>query len=274
MHVSIPSFAPRSRRTHRALILTVGLGATLACVTKEQPPADTGPLTAKVSVLDSVTTLGTNPLGDSARILSVIPESDGEAIALILSDPAQGVSAALMLAERRRGGVHLVWPDSVDVAWWPASHQLAFRTATGHGSRVVVDVHAAALEAIEPEIPDVAIPGAPSTVDSRAGALIDSVLNARATGGADLRFRALSVVSGSSGFVAVYAATTDAGGRQWNPRWVIADSSYRHAVPIDSITGPVTELPAVAGWTGGNRFLYAKGRMILEATVRGATMAR
>lgn len=258
---------------HRALIL-LGLGAALACTSKEPPAADAGPLSATVTVIDSVTTLGTNPLGDSARILSVTPESDGEAIAIVLSDPAQGVSGALMLAERRRGGVHLVWPDSVDVVWWPSSHQLAFRTATGRGSRVVVDVHSASLDAIEREIPDVAIPGAPSTVDGRAGALIDSVLNARIAGATDLRFKALSVVPSSSGFVAVYAATTDARGRSWNPRWVITDSTYRHAVPIDSITGPVSELPAIAGWTGGNRFLYAKGRTILEAAVRGATMPR
>ena len=274
MHVSTPSFDTRPRLRPRAFLLALAAGAALACTTTERRPPDIGPLSATVSVLDSVATLGTNPLGDSARILSVIPEPDGEAIALILNDPSQGVSSALLLAERRRGGVHLVWPDSVDVAWWPGPHQLAFRTATGRGSRVVVDVHSAALEAIEREIPDVAIPGAPSTVDARAAALIDSVLNGRVAARTDLRFRALSAVPSSTGLVALYAATTDATGRRWNPQWVIADSTYRHALPIDSITGPVSELPATAGWTGGNRFLYAKGRMILEAAVRGATTPR
>ena len=248
--------------------------AALSCTSKESPSANTGPLTATVSTLDSAATLGANPLGDSARILSVVPEEDGEAIAVVLSDPAQQVSAALLLAERRRGGMHLVWPDSVDVAWWPATHQLAFRTATGRGSRVVVDVHSATLEAIEREIPDVAIPGTPSSLDGRAGAIVDSLLNGPTTAGAGLRFQALSAVPSRSGLVAVYAATTDASGRRWNPRWVITDSAYRNAVSIDSITGPAAELPATGGWIRGNRFVYAKGRTILEAAVRGSTMRR
>lgn len=274
MHVRTPSSDARADSRRRAFAVGLAISAALGCTAREQRPPDIGPLSATVSVLDSVTTLGTNPLGDSARILSVIPESDGEAIALIVSDPSQDVHSALLLAERRRGAVHLVWPDSVDVAWWPTSHQLAFRSATGRGSRVVVDVHSATLDAIEREIPDVAIPGAPSTMDARAVALVDSLLNGRVASRTDLRFRVLSSVPSSSGLVALYAATTDAGGRRWNPRWVIADSTYRHALAIDSITGPVSELPSTAGWTSGNRFLYAKGRMILEAAVRGATSPR
>ena len=254
----------------RIAAFLVVVSVLTACERAERPrPA--GAVEASVRERVALENLGDTPLTDSAAIVSLAAESDGEAVALVVRDPGAGVSAALALDDARRG-VQLLWPDSVNSVWWlDTAHQLAFTARTGRGTRVVVDVHAAALESIERDVPLARTSPTGDSIPAGAVALIDSMYNLRVAGRTDvLRFAPVATIAAPrSATVALYVAAVDAGGTRWNPRWIVADSAWKSVAVIDSITGPASAMPrSAAGWTDEGRFLYAKGRVVYEARVR------
>lgn len=267
MTVRRPSPNSRAAGSRRALAAALlAAGCTLA--EREQTAKDAGVPDVSVQSRVTITHLGSTPVSDSATISAVVPEADGEAIAVIVSDPLNAVRGALVLVDGRRGGTPLVWPDSVRTVWWSGAHELAFTTATGSGARVVVDVHSAALEAIvRAAAIDTQAPPS-SVVPPRARTLVDSLLNApMAGGGTVLRFAPLAVVPSPDGrWIATWVASSGGGAAESNPRWLIADGDWRRAVIVDSVSGPAREMPrGAAGWTRDGRFVFAKGLTLHEA---------
>ncbi len=137
----------------------------------------------RVAVVDRVTlrVIGSDTLSDSARVLAVYAEPDGDDIAFLFEDPAKGITSGLGLIDRAHNDIHLIWPDSVVQVAWPAAHRLAFRSLMGKGVLEVGNVHADTVRAIAILGDTLAIARssvqlpADLTVRARATALLDSI---------------------------------------------------------------------------------------------------
>lgn len=222
--------------------------------------------------------IGRDTLSETARVLSLLPEADGDAIVFTFSDSARGVTSGLGIVDRRLGTPQLLWPDSVSRAWWIAPHSLAFATHTGTGVRVVVDVHAGELEVVtrgaDSGLTASSTGGAAAdTIEARAHAtrFIDS-LRMQPGGQSDrsqLRYQVIALHTAPGGEMgAFYAAASDSTGARTNPGWYFLDYRSGQVLPIDEVTGPLTELPESAGaWSESARFVYVKGRQIHEVQV-------
>ena len=221
--------------------------------------------------------IGGDTLSAAAEFLSLLPEGDGDAIVFTFADSARGVTSGLGIIDRRLSSAQLLWPDSVTRAWWIGPHSLAFATRTGTGVRVVVDVHAGELEVITrgADSGTAARPaaGGSDTIEARARAtrFLDS-LRMQPGGQADgsqLRYQVLALHSAPGRSMgAFYSAASDSSGARTNPAWYFLDYESGQVLPIDEVTGPVSELPrSAAAWSEDGRFVYVKGRQIHEARV-------
>lgn len=223
--------------------------------------------------------IGRDTLSEAARVLTLLPEADGDAIVFTFSDSARGVSSGLGIVDRRLGTPQLLWPDSVSRAWWIAPHSLAFATHTGTGVRVVVDVHAGELEVVTRGADSGTTAsraegtGVPDTIAARAHAtrFIDS-LRMQPGGQSDrsqLRYQVIALHTAPGGEMgAFYTAASDTTGVRTNPAWYFLDYRSGQVLPIDEVTGPLTELPeSAAAWSESARFVYVKGRQIHEVQV-------
>ena len=231
--------------------------------------------TAVAEPIATITAVGADTLSDSARVLQLEPEPDGRSIAFVFADPAKGVSRALALAQiTGTHSVQLVWPDSVLSVWWASPHQLSFTAGTGKGVRVVVDAHAAQLEALEtsdagsrrtasgrPELDDTS-----GDALARAQKFIDS-LRVQPEGTPQrsaLRYRADTVLlAPGDSLAAAHVSAIDARGSRSNPAWYVLHLPSGQVQPIDSLIGQSSDLAPTAGkWGPDGVFYYAKGRSI------------
>jgi hypothetical protein len=217
--------------------------------------------------------IGQDTLSDSARIVRLVPEPDGDAVAIIFADPSRPVTAGLALIDRARPTAQLLWPDSVTNVWWSAPHRVAFSTRTGKGVRAVVDVHKAALEVIE--LSDTAPRPGPVARNAdallRATAYIDSV-HVQPTGRPQrsaLKYSVDRIIpSPDGGLAAVYVIARDSSGSPMNPAWYVMDLPSGFMVGIDQITGAASELPPeTGGWGSNGHFFFAKGRSVWESDI-------
>lgn len=224
----------------------------------------------------SMRIIGTDTLSDSAHIIAVAPEPDGDAIAFTFADAARGMSAGLGILERRRQLPQVLWPDSVGGAWWSGPHELTFVAATGtRWARIVVDVHAESLHTLDRDPSSIQRPQAsePSpVVRARATAFIDS-LHVQPIGQpqqSQLQYVVTTVLIAPRDSVgAFHVIARGAGGERVNPAWYAIDLRSGTVQSIDSIVGPAEIMPeGAAAWVNGERFIYAKGSTLHEASVR------
>lgn len=221
--------------------------------------------------------IGSDTLSEAARFLSLLPEADGEAIVFTFSDSVRGVTSGLGIVDRQSPSPQLLWPDSVTRAWWVGPHSVAFATHTGDGVRVVVDVHAGELE-VATRGADSGTTGTPvttagDTVEARARATryVDS-LRLQPAGRAErsqLHYQVTTLrPAPRRAWAAFYVVARDSSGSRSNPGWYFLDYQSGQVLPIDEVTGPVTELPeTTAAWSEDGRFVYVKGRQIHEARI-------
>ena len=246
---------------------------------EDAEPSVASGLATTTSPLVTISIVGIDTLSDSAWIHRLQPEPDGGSVAFLFADPMKGVSRGLGLVETSgTPGPHLVWPDSVNSFWWSGAHQLSFNAGTGQGVRVVVDAHAAQLEALQmtgsnARLPNSSSAGPPSAAAlSRAQAFIDSIrVQPEGTPqGSTLRYRADSIIlAPGDTFAAVHVFASDGRGTTVNPAWYLAHLPSGHMQPIDSLTGRSTGLLSSAGqWGRDGAFYYAKERSIWRAQPR------
>ena len=262
------------RSALRGLVLLLA-----ACAREARDLPDTS--TTAVS-LRAVTTqrsafqvVGSDTLSDSARVLEIHPEQDGDALVTLFTDPGRRVSSGLAIVDRKMAAPQLIWPDSVTTVWWTGSHTLAFSTNTGTGIRLVVDVHAPELHVADTNATILTRPASEIPVDSgmmqRARTYTDSVRGQ--IGGTPqtsaLAYTVTRLVKSPDGRLGAFHTTArDAGGRTTNPAWYVLDRESGAVTLIDQITGPATELPGTAGqWSQVGSFFYAKGRALWEAEI-------
>jgi hypothetical protein len=259
----------------------VGLLAVLAACMKDgnetKSSRATG-LAVTTSSLAVVGIVGMDTLSDSASIHRLQPEPDGGSVAFLFADPAKGITRGLGLVNLSgTPAAHLAWPDSVRSFWWSGAHQLSFMAGTGRGVHVVLDAHAAQLEALEAT--DARLPPANTRVTdgrnaaalSRAQAFIDSV---RVQPGgtpqeSTLRYQADSIIIAPGDTFAAVHVSAGSKGATANPAWYIIHLPSGHIQAVDSLTGTSSGLPAVAGeWAANGTFYYAKERSIWRAQPR------
>ncbi len=257
--------------------LTLAAGACTSDDAAEQPATGRSVFSLSTERRAELGAIGGDTLSETARFLSLLPEADGDAIVFTFADSARRVTSGLGIIDRRLSTAQLLWPDSVTRAWWIGPHSLAFATQTGAGVRVVVDVHAAELEVITRGADSGVTGSAPrvagDTVEARARATryLDS-LRLQPGGQADrsqLRYQALSLHTAPGGEIgAFYASASDSAGARTNPAWYFIDYRSGQVLPIDEVTGPISELPeGAAAWSEDRRFIYVKGRQIHEARI-------
>lgn len=263
----------------RRLIPLLLLPLFAAC--PEQREADR-PVPSPTTELEAPTTLrvvaqqiGEATLSDSARIEQIFPEPDGDAVAFLIADPGQRVQAGLAIHDGRMESAQLLWPNGVTDAWWTGDHTLAFTTSTGRGAFIVVNVHAAALEAIES--PDIRAERPQPTTGDRQEDLrglaqrrIDSlhIQRGEIPGEGPTHTVVQLIESPTDPVSAFYVISRDAGGSGFNPAWWVLDNETGAIGEVDSVTGPEEELPRrAAAWTREGRFVYAKGLGIYETRV-------
>ena len=253
-----------------------------ACVNDGQDarsPTATG-LAVTTSSLAVISIVGMDTLSDSASIHHLQPEPDGGSVAFLFGDPAKAITRALgLVSASGTPAAQLAWPDSVNTLWWSGPHQLSFTAGTGKGVRVVVDAHAAQLEALE--VSDsrqssslAIIPRSDRNAAglARAQAFIDS-LRVQPGGTPQesaLRYRADSIlIAPGDTFAAVHVSARNNQGVTANPAWYVTHLPSGHTQAVDSLTGTSSGLPASAGqWGADGRFYYAKERSIWRAEPR------
>ena len=264
------------------LLIPAFLASVSACSdTRESrsPATPTTALTTHTTQRASFQIVGADTLSDSARILRVLPEQDGDGVIALFADPARRVSSGLAIIDARMTHPQLLWPDSATNVWWTGPHTLAFTTATGRGIRLVGDVHAATLKIADTTDTGIGSPPRTMEIDSsvskRARAYTDSVhlQPAGSPRGSALTYSVARVASSPDGSMAAFhSAARDSLGVLTNPAWFILDRSSGTVTLIDQITGPVAELPKEAGeWSGNSSFFYAKGKTIWEAEIQRTT---
>jgi hypothetical protein len=243
------------------------------------PAAGVTALTTHTTQRAAFEIVGADTLSDSARILRILPEPDGDGIVAMFAEPARRVSAGLGIIDRRMAHPQLLWPDSVTDVWWVSSHTLAFATTTGQGIRLVADVHAATLTIADTSDSRLARPAFTVSVDStvaqRARAYVDSV-HVQPGGTpttSTLAYSVSHVVPSPDGtLIAFHVQARDPSGVLTNPAWYVLDRSSGTATALDRVTGVATELPAEAGaWSTNKSFFYAKGRAVWEAEIERIT---
>ena len=267
----------QSEITMRPVPLIAAVSLATGCIGNESDTnrRTASKFTAAVEPITTIGVIGADTLSDSARIHQLEPEPDGRSIAFLFADPAKGVSRGLALFQTTgTQGAQLVWPDSVMSVWWATPHQLAFTAGTGQGVRVVVDAHAAQLEALETSRatsrpPSDTTRGASEASRSaldRAQRFIDS-LRVQPQGtpqGSALRYRPDTILVGpGDSLAAAHVSATDAQGSRSNPAWYVVHLPSGQVQAVDSLIGRSIELaPTAAKWGHDGTFYYAKGQSI------------
>ena len=279
-------WSTRRQRRPLAVLWLPALMAASGCA--REGASDATPPAARLVVRTAeradARTVGADTLSDSARVLRVFPEADGDAVAFTFADPMRRVSSGLAITQRRAPTPALLWPDSVTQVWWSGPHAVAFNTGGGAAVHAVVDVHAERAtvtdSATRPAAREARVAG--NAPMERASAYIDSVRTQ--PGGRPVRsalvYRVRTIRMAPGGdLAAFYVTAADSGQRraanadgttgQVNPGWYALDVRSWAVAPIDEVVGPAAEMPESAGgWTADGRFVYAKRLTIWEAEVR------
>lgn len=261
------------RKTLRLLALSM----IAACTTDRENTQQNSvtSFTAAVEPTATVTRLGADSLSDSARIVRIEPEPDGESIAFMFADPAKGITGGLGIVQTSgTQASQLAWPDSVTSLWWSGPHELSFTAGTGQGVLVVVDAHAAQLEALritEGRQRAQQSGGAAETQSealARAHAFIDS-LRVQPEGnpqGSTLRYQPDTIVMARGDTLAAVHVSASGDGSEVNPAWYLLHIPSRRIQAIDSLVGRSAGLAATGGqWDTRGVFYYAKERSIWRA---------
>ena len=264
----------------RRIFWLVGIGVgVLSCVNskEEARPSRTSAFTVAIEPFATVNVIGPDTLSDSARILELHPEPDEGSIAFRFADPVKRITSALGIVQASGNRqAQLVWPDSVLSVWWGNPHELGFIAGTGTGVRVVVDVHATQLEAIEASEAKPGLGTALQTPASRsaaaavkrAQAFIDSVrVQPEGTPQRSaLHYEAdTAAIAPDTALAAVHVSARDQQGARSNPSWYMVHIPSGHVRPVDSLTGSSPGLSAIGGkWSNKGVFYYAKERSILR----------
>ena len=261
----------------RLLLGTLIAGS--ACTSGNDAVRRTAPVTLTVATqpIATAAVIDADTLSDSVRILAVSPEPDGGSVAFLFADPARQITRGLALAQASGAQqVQLIWPDSVSHMWWSKPHELSFASGTGQGVRVVIDAHAAQLQAIQgsASVRDT-VSTSPANADlitrslSRAQAFVDSVRvqPAGAPHRSTLRYSADTILIGpGDSLAAVHVMALGPEGRQANPTWYLMYVPNGDMHPLDSLVGAPSGLIAQAGrWGADGAFYYAKDRSIWRA---------
>jgi hypothetical protein len=270
-----------SMQKNSLLLLVISCLLESGCIGK---PDDTervasSVFTASTQPITTVVHVGSDTLSDSVRIDGLEPEPDGQSIAFLFADPAKGITRGLAIVQSSGAQQpQLVWPDSVTSFWWSGAHQLSFIAGTGHGVRVVVNAHAAELEALDatgsqhnsPPGEARSIEGTPRVgALARAQEFIDSV-RIQPTGTPQrsvLRYQPDTVlIAPGDTLAAVHVSADMTEGAKVNPAWYLIHLPSRHVVAIDSLTGRSSGLLSSAGrWGSNGVFYYAKEQSIWQA---------
>ena len=265
----------------KGILHLLGISAVvLSCGSSEEEtrPSRASAFSVAIEPFATVTIIGPDTLTDSARILELHPEPDGGSIAFRFADPVKHIASALGIVQASGARqAQLVWPDSVLSVWWGNPHELGFIAGTGTGVRVVVDVHATQLEAIEASQakprPAAALqtPASRSAAAAvkRAQAFIDSV-RVQPEGTPQhsaLHYQAdTATIAPDTVLAAVHVSARDHQGTTSNPSWYLVHIPSGHVRPVDSLTGSSPGLAATGGkWSSDGVFYYAKERSILRA---------
>ena len=264
------------------LVIRLLLGTLLAgsaCTTERDSVRQSAPATLAVATqpIATVTVIDTDTLSDSLRILRVVPEPDGGSVAFLFADPSRQITRGLALAQASGAQkVQLVWPDSVSHLWWSKPHELSFSSGTGQGVRVIIDAHAAQLQAIQEgrtthETVETSRVSAELIRQSlsRAQAFVDSI-RVQPTGAphrSTLRYSADTILIGpGDSLAAIHVMAVGPEGRQANPTWYLMYVPTGDIHPLDSLIGASSGLMADAGqWGADGAFYYAKDRSIWRA---------
>ncbi|HKG92479.1 MAG TPA: hypothetical protein VKA84_11325 [Gemmatimonadaceae bacterium] len=246
--------------------------------------APAGALAVNTSQRTVLRVVGRDTLSDSAYIVRLVPEPDGDAVAFVFADPERRIHAGLGIAQHDSASAQLLWPDSVTTVWWGGPHAISFSTETGRGAYVVVDVHAKEAKVAPPDsarqtpptradtATAIATAAAHDAAERRAIAFLDSLHvqpTGRPQGGAALRYEVRSVLMARGGrFGAFYASATDSAGRRVNPAWFIIDPRSGAVAQVDEVVGPASELPERAGGWTETTFVFAKRLGLYETVVR------
>ena len=262
-----------------ALRLALAVLLFTACGREDRTRTETsnGSLAITVGPRVDVRFVGGDTLSDSARVVRLIPEPDGDGVGIVFADPSRRVSAGLALADRAHPAAQLLWPDSITAAWWSSPHTISFSTMTGTGIRAVVDVHKATLEIVAhstdtlPPAASAAVPAQNSGAMLRATAYIDSlyVQPAGQPQRSTLKYSVDHLSPSASGqYAAIYVTARDSSGKSMNPAWYAMAVASGRVERVEQITGSTLELPAeAAGWSGDGHFFFAKGRSVWEAKI-------
>ena len=275
-----------SERTHMkdTLRLLGTCAVALSCMSEEKGANSTRTSAFSITVepFATVNLIGPDTLSDSARILELYPEPDGGSITFRFTDPVKHINSGLGIVQATgTRQAQLVWPDSVVSAWWAGPHELGFTAGTGTGVRIIVDVHATQLQAIEASDGK----GRPTASKSlstersaklaveRTQAFIDSIRvqpEGMPQRSAILQYKADTVTIAPDTLVAaVHVSAQDGTGKRSNPSWYLLHIPSGHVRPVDSLTGSSPGLPASAGqWSRTGMFYYAKERSIWQAQPR------
>lgn len=272
---------PRSARGPACAAALVASVALVACGKERAQPAATSQGAAALTVTERATlrVIGIDTLSDSARIVSISGEPDGDAIVFTFADPERGISAGLGLIDHAHASPRLLWPDSVTSVSWPAPHRLTFTANSGKGLHVALDIHAPTiqLDTVLPAGNAVPLPSdssprtLPAAVQARAAAYIDSIRTqpGGVPQGSALRYAPVTLLpSPDNRFAAAYVVATGPSGEQTNPAWYLLQAVGMRMQPIDSITGSAASMSRKsASWLDGGAFVYAKGKIIYEARI-------
>ena len=270
-----------SERAHmKGIIWLLGATVALSCTSSEEETKTSRASTFNVAIgpFATVDVIGTDTLSDSARILELYPEPDAGSFVFRFADPGKHITSGLGIVQTSGNRqAQLIWPDSVLSVWWGSPHELGFTSGTGSGVRIIVDVHATQLEAIEASQDRGRLGVARQAAAGRSTALavkrvqvfIDSV-RVQPEGTPQhsaLRYQAdTATIASSINVAAVHVSAQDHEGKKSNPSWYLVHLPSGHVRPLDSLTGSSPGLPAIGGqWTGDGVFYYAKERSIWQA---------
>lgn len=272
----------RSANGVRRALLTVCMAAVaMACGRERAAPPLAGPGPSRITVAEraSLGVIGSDTLSDSAHIVSILGETDGNAIVFTFADPARHIIAGLGMIDRTHRTPQLLWPDSVTSMSWSAPHQLTFTSSSGRATYIVLDIHAphARLDTVIARANSVPLPTGPTRtlpapVQSRVAAYIDSI-RAQPAGipqhSAPHYAPVTFLTSPDNKLAAAYVVATSTQGEQANPGWYLIRAPGRAIQPIDSIVGPASGMPGTAAsWLGSDVFAFAKGKAIYAGNVR------
>lgn len=290
----------RARSAHtRGVVVSAAIGAALlgavaACgdASRRGAGSDTGgTLTVTSARRATVVGFPAETLSGDARLLALYPGTgpDSALIAFTFADSTRGVSAGLGVLDLRSPDgereAHLAWPDSVGAVWWSGPHMLSFATTTGRGLTARVDMNADTLAVVLDSGRTVTAtpasaptpPRLPAAAIARATAFVDSAHQqpaGRAAPRSALRYLVDSLITAPSGrLVALHVIASDSSGRRRvNPAWYTLALPSGAVASVDSVVGPVDELPASTGaWGGadGSAFYYARRVAVYVVVVRG-----